>query len=154
MVNGVERILTNRFMGDVPKHLTERKLRSPLSRALREKYGRRNLRVIAGDTIKVIQGEYSGIEGKVEKVNMRRGSLAIEGIQREKVRGGNVKVEINSTNVVITDLDLDDKYRQTLIQRIHAPEKKNPTKKKARIKKQDKRHATSNRKPTNKGEEY
>ena len=75
--------------------------------------------MIAGDTIKVIRGEYSGIEGKVEKVNMKRGSLAIEGIQREKVRGGNVKVAINSTNVVITDLDLDDKYRQALIQRIN-----------------------------------
>lgn len=106
-------------MGDEPKHMIERKLRSPLSRSLREKYGRRNLRVIAGDTIKVIRGEYSGIEGKVEKVNMKRGSLAIEGIQREKVRGGNVKVEINSTNVIITDLDLDDKYRQTSIQRTH-----------------------------------
>ena len=104
--------MTNRLIGVVSKNLTERILRSPLSRALREKYGRRNLRVIAGDTIKVVRGEYSGIEGKVEKVNMKRGSLAIEGIQREKVRGGNVKVEINSTNVVITDLDLDDKYRQ------------------------------------------
>lgn len=152
-MNGVEKLLTNRVMGVVPKHLTERKVRSSLSRALREKCGRRNLRVIAGDTIKVIRGEYSGIEGKVEKVNMRRGSLAIEGIQREKVRGGNVKVEINSTNVVITDLDLDDKYRQALIQRIREPEKKNPTEKKARARKQDKRRPTINRKNITKGEE-
>lgn len=151
-MNGVEKLLTNRVMGVVPKHLTERKVRSSLSRVLREKCGRRNLRVIAGDTIKVIRGEYSGIEGKVEKVNMRRGSLAIEGIQREKVRGGNVKVEINSTNVVITDLDLDDKYRQALIQRIREPEKKNPTEK-ARIRKQDKRRPTINRKNVTKGEE-
>jgi large subunit ribosomal protein L24 len=97
--------MTNNLVGVAPKQLAERKLRSPLSRALREKYGRRNLRVIAGDTVKVVRGEYSGIEGKIEKVNMKRGSLAIEGIQREKVRGGNVKVEINSTNVIITNLD-------------------------------------------------
>jgi large subunit ribosomal protein L24 len=145
--------LTNRLIGIVPKNLTERKLRSPLSRALREKYGRRNLRVIAGDTIKVIRGEYSGIEGKVEKVNMKRGSLAIEGIQREKVRGGNVKVEINSTNVVITDLDLDDKYRQTLIQRVHEPEKKNPSEKRPRARKDTKRHITNKRKSKAKGGE-
>jgi large subunit ribosomal protein L24 len=135
--------LTNRLIGIVPKHLTERRLRSPLSRALREKYGRRNVRVIAGDTIKVIRGEYSGIEGKVEKANMKRGSLAIEGIQREKVRGGNVKVEINSTNVIVTDLDLDDKYRQALIQRIHEPEKKNSTEKKSKTKRQSKRRSPS-----------
>ena len=133
--------MTNRMIGIVPKHMTERMLRSPLSRALREKYGRRNVRVIAGDTIKVMRGEYSGIEGKVEKVNMKRGSLAIEGIQREKVRGGNVKVEINSTNVVVTDLDLDDKLRQALIQRIHESEKRNLKTKKSGTGKQNKRRS-------------
>lgn len=145
--------MTNRLIGIVPKHLTERRLRSPLSRALREKYGRRNVRVIAGDTIKVIRGEYSGIEGKVEKVNMKRGSLAIEGIQREKVRGGNVKVEINSTNVIVTDLDLDDKYRQALIQRINEPEKKKSTEKKSKTKKQSKRRSPSKTKSNVKGGE-
>lgn len=129
------------MIGVVPKHMTERMLRSPLSRSLREKYGRRNVRVIAGDTIKVMRGEYSGIEGKVEKVNMKRGSLAIEGIQREKVRGGNVKVEINSTNVVVTDLDLNDKLRQALIQKIHESEKKNLTAKKSGTGKQNKRRS-------------
>jgi large subunit ribosomal protein L24 len=145
--------LTNRLIGIVPKHLTERKLRSPLSRALREKYGKRNLRVIAGDTIKVVRGEYSGIEGKVEKVNMKRESLAIEGIQREKVRGGNVKVNINSTNVVITDLDLDDKYRQALIQRIQESGKNKQSKKKSRTRKQGELRSTNRRKSKIKGEE-
>ena len=120
--------MNNKLLGEEAKHIIELRLRSPLSHSLREKYGRRNLRVIAGDTIKVIRGEYSGIEGKVEKVNVKRGSLAIEGIQREKVRGGNVKVEINSTNVVITDLDLADKYRQALVQKIHKTENKQHSK--------------------------
>ena len=133
--------------------MTERMLRSPLSRALREKYGRRNVRVIAGDTIKVMRGEYSGIEGKVEKVNMKRGSLAIEGIQREKVRGGNVKVEINSTNVVVTDLDLDDKLRQALIQRIHESEKRNMKTKKSGTGKQNKRRSQIKSKSKVKGGE-
>jgi large subunit ribosomal protein L24 len=129
------------MIGIVPKHMTERKLRSPLSRALREKYGRRNVRVIAGDTIKVMRGEYSGIEGKVE------------GIQREKVRGGNVKVEINSTNVVVTDLDLDDKLRQALIQRIHETEKRNLKSKKSGTGKQNKRRSQIKGKSNVKGGE-
>ena len=145
--------MTNRMISIVPKHMTERMLRSPLSRALREKYGRRNVRVIAGDTIKVMRGEYSGIEGKVEKVNMKRGSLAIEGIQREKVRGGNVKVEINSTNVVVTDLDLDDKLRQALIQRIHESEKRNLKTKKSGTGKQNKRRSQIKSKSKVKGGE-
>lgn len=145
--------MTNRMIGIIPKHMTERMLRSPLSRALREKYGRRNVRVIAGDTIKVMRGEYSGIEGKVEKVNMKRGSLAIEGIQREKVRGGNVKVEINSTNVVVTDLDLDDKLRLALIQRIHESEKRNQKSKKSGTGKQNKRRSQIKGKSNVKGGE-
>jgi large subunit ribosomal protein L24 len=143
--------LTNKLIGVAPKQLAERKLRSPLSRALREKFGRRNLRVIAGDTIKVVRGEYSGIEGKIEKVNMKRGSLAVEGIQREKVRGGNVKVEINSTNVIITDLDLDDKYRHALIDRIHNPKKKSLGEKKPRTRKQTKRRLANKRVNKTKG---
>lgn len=115
-------------MGSIPKHSRERLLRSSLSSELKEKYGKRNVRVVAGDTIKVMRGEYSGIEGKVEKVNTARGSLAIEGIQREKVRGGNVKVQINTSNVMITSLDLDDKYRQSILQRIKEPNQKNSTK--------------------------
>ena len=145
--------MTNRMIGIVPKHMTERMLRSPLSRALREKYGRRNVRVIAGDTIKVMRGEYSGIEGKGEKVNMKRGRLAIEGIQREKVRGGNVKVEINSTNVVVTDLDLDDKLRQALIQRIHESEKRNLKTKKSGTGKQNRRRSQIRSKSKVKGGE-
>ena len=136
-----------------PKHVRERRIRSPLSRSLRDKYGRRNLRVVSGDTIKVIRGEYSGIEGKVDKVNMKRGSLAIEGIQREKVRGGNVKVEINSSNVVITDLDLDDKYRQTLLQRIQEQDKRKSSEKKSSPKKQGEQTSTRTRRSRNKGGE-
>jgi len=63
-----------------------------------------------------MRGEYSGIEGKVESVNTMTGTLAIEGIQREKVRGGNVKVKIHSSNVTISNLNLDDKYRQNALQ--------------------------------------
>jgi large subunit ribosomal protein L24 len=120
--------MRDRILDNIPKHSKERMLRSSLSGELKEKYGRRNVRVVAGDTIKVMRGEYSGIEGKVEKVNTKRGSLAIEGIQREKIRGGNVKVQINTSNVIITNLHLDDEYRQTSLRRIQELDQKNSTK--------------------------
>jgi large subunit ribosomal protein L24 len=120
--------MRDRMLDNIPKHSKERTLRSSLSGELKEKYGRRNVRVVAGDTIKVMRGEYSGIEGKVEKVNTKRGSLAIEGIQREKIRGGNVKVQINTSNVIITNLHLDDEYRQTSLRRIQELAQKNSTK--------------------------
>jgi large subunit ribosomal protein L24 len=99
----------------VPKHIRDASICSTLTDDLREQYGRRSVRVIKGDTVKVMRGEYTGIEGKVEKVNTRRGTLSIEGVQREKVKGGNVKVQIHASNVRVSGLKLDDKYRQNTI---------------------------------------
>src|SRR6266498_1690423 len=98
--------------------MKNRILGSNLTQSLRDQYSIRSLRVIKGDTIKVLRGEYSGIEGKVERVNTKRATLSIEGIQREKIRGGNVKVQIHASNVMITTLNLDDKYRQTKLERL------------------------------------
>jgi large subunit ribosomal protein L24 len=99
------------------KHIRDKAVSSNLANNLREQYGRRSMRVIKGDTIKVLRGEYSGIEGKVEKVNTKRATLAIEGVQREKIRGGNVKVPIHASNVQIVALKLGDPLRQKKIER-------------------------------------
>jgi large subunit ribosomal protein L24 len=96
-----------------PKHARDAMICSTLTDNLREQYGRRCARVIKGDTVKVMRGEYSGIEGKVEKLKTMRGTMAIEGVQREKIRGGNVKVQIHASNVKIIAFNLDDKYRQS-----------------------------------------
>ena len=98
------------------KHIRDKAVSSNLANNLREQYGR-SMRVIKGDTIKVLRGEYSGIEGKVEKVNTKRATLAIEGVQREKIRGGNVKVPIHASNVQIVALKLGDPLRQKKIER-------------------------------------
>jgi large subunit ribosomal protein L24 len=33
-------------------------------------------------------------------------------VQREKIKGGNVKVLIHASNVIISSLNMDDKYRK------------------------------------------
>lgn len=101
----------NSKMLHTPKHVRDATIHSTLADNLREEYGKRSVRVIKGDNVRVMRGEYNGIEGKIEKVNTQRGTLAIEGIQREKVRGGNVKVQIHASNVKIIGLNLDDKTR-------------------------------------------
>jgi len=102
----------NSKMLRTPKHVRDAMIHSTLADNLREEHGKRSIRVIKGDNVRVMRGEYKGIEGKIEKVNTQRGTLAIEGIQREKVRGGNVKVQIHASNVKIIGLNLDDKKRE------------------------------------------
>jgi len=103
---------------NIPKHQIDKNIRSPLTETLRNEYHKRNARVIKGDTVKVLRGEYKNVEGKVEKVKTRNSSLLIEGIQREASKGGKVKVQIHSSNVMITSLNLQDKERGNIIRKI------------------------------------
>lgn len=99
------------FYNLVSKHKRDKFLGANLSENLREQHRKRSMRVIKGDTVRILRGEYVGIEGKVEKVNTERSTLSIEGVQREKIRGGNVKVQIHASNVQIISLNTDDEYR-------------------------------------------
>lgn len=100
----------------VSKHQRDKMLRASLADELREQYKMKTLRVIKGDSIMVVRGEYKGRGGKVEDVNTERSTLHIEGMQREKIRGGQVKVPIHASNVKITGLNLEDKYRSSMLQ--------------------------------------
>ena len=95
----------------ISKHKRDKLLGANLSVNLREQHNKRSMRVIKGDTVRILRGEYVGIEGKVEKVNTIRSTLSIEGVQREKIRGGNVKVQVHASNVQIISLNTDDDYR-------------------------------------------
>lgn len=87
-----------------------------LEESLRKQYGRKNIRVVKGDSVRIMRGEYKGVEGKVEKVNTEHATFHVEGIQREKIRGGQVKVPIHSSNVMVISLNLDDDYRSSKLQ--------------------------------------
>lgn len=88
------------------------KFGSALSGDLREKYKRRTLRPRVGDSVKIVRGEFKNIEGKVTKVIPKKGSLNVEGVTREKQKGGTSPVPVHSSKVVITSLNLDDKLRK------------------------------------------
>jgi large subunit ribosomal protein L24 len=100
----------------VSKHNRDKMICARLDDALRNTYKVRNIRIVKGDSVRVVRGEYKGVEGKIEKVNTDNASLNIEGISREKIRGGQVKVPIHSSNVMVTALNLDDKYRSARLQ--------------------------------------
>jgi large subunit ribosomal protein L24 len=98
------------------KHQLDKMLGATLADELHEQYKKRTMRVIKGDSVMVVRGEYKGRGGKVEDVDTERGTLHIEGMQREKIRGGQVKVPIHASNVKITTLNLQDKRRSNKLQ--------------------------------------
>ena len=90
---------------------------APMSKDLRKKYSRRSARIMAEDTVKVIRGEYKGITGKVSKISTGSNSIAIEGNKKEKLKGDKIDIYIHSTNVIITALNTDDKWRLKILEK-------------------------------------
>ena len=100
---------TNQFRG--------KQAGSHLSKQLRQKYGQRSVRILNGDTIKVIRGEFKGVDGKVVKVSTAKHTIAIEGVKKQKRKGDKIDVYIDSSNVVITNLNMDDKWRTARLEK-------------------------------------
>ena len=88
------------------------KFGSLLSVELREKHGKRSVSPRVGDSARRERGEFKGIEGKIPKVDSRLGVVNVEGVTREKLKGGTAPVPIHSSNLVITSLVLEDKQRK------------------------------------------
>lgn len=92
------------------------KFSSRLSDELREKYKRKSLRPKKGDSVRIVRGEFVGVEGKITKVLSKDGRLNVEGVSREKIKGGTAPVPIESSNVIVTSLNLDDKIRKAKLE--------------------------------------
>ena len=89
---------------------------------LRKKYGKRSVRVMEGDSITITRGEFKGVDGKVASVSTDKSSVAIEGVKKEKTKGDKFDVYIHTSNLVVTSLNTEDKWRMSKL------EGKNPTK--------------------------
>ena len=94
-----------------PAHRLRRLLSAPLSDELRKSQGRRSFPVRKGDTVKIVRGDFAGIEGKITRVDTPSQRLFVEGVQREKVAGTSTPVSVHSSKVRLTKLNLDDKWR-------------------------------------------
>lgn len=115
-----------------------RKFSAPLSSKLKESHGTNSVPVRKGDTVMIMRGDRKGSEGKVTQVDRKKYRLFIEGATREKVDGTTINVPIHPSKVMITRLNLDDKWRKKTLERKGVPEevaKEEPPKKEAKKKK-------------------
>lgn len=105
---------------NTPLHRLHKLMSAHLSRELREKYGRRSLPVRKGDTVKIMKGEFKGIEGKVTKVDRKRQFVYVENVTVKKADGSTRPRPISVSNVMIMNLNLDDEYRKEILTRVKA----------------------------------
>lgn len=82
------------------------------SKPLSEKYKKRNFKVISGDKVKILRGQFRGKEGKIERIDTKNVKLYITGLEVVKKDGTKVQVPLHPSNVQILELELKDKLRK------------------------------------------
>ena len=104
-------------MYDAPKHVKSSMVGASLSTDLREKYKVRSIRIRKSDSVKVLRGEYKGVEGKITKVFVEDGKINVDGVTHEKIAGGTVPIKIHASNVIVTSLNMDDSWRRKKLEK-------------------------------------
>lgn len=104
---------TRKRMFSMPLHALGKMLNARLSEDLRTKYASKTARIKKGDSVRIVRGEYAGVEGKVTGVDLGHSKITVEGVYRERVKGEQTPVKIHASKVIITSLNLEDKLRKT-----------------------------------------
>ncbi len=101
------------FRFNAPLHVRQHFLHAHVDKALRKKLNinKRSVQISRGDTVKVVSGGKKGATGKVIRVNLRTGRISIDSLTKKNARGKEHNIQINASNVYITDLNLNDKFR-------------------------------------------
>jgi len=102
-----------KYRVNAPLHVRGVFLNAPLSKALAEKHKEKKARVRVGDKVKVLRGKFKGKEGKVEFLSLLKSTVKISGVEISKKDGSKAKVPVHASNLMITDLNLDEKKRMS-----------------------------------------
>jgi len=94
-----------------------RRFSAPLSSKLKDSQGTSSVPVRKGDTVMIMRGDRKGSEGKVNQIDRKNYRIFVDGATREKVDGTTIPVPIHPSKVMITRLNLDDKWRKKAMER-------------------------------------
>jgi large subunit ribosomal protein L24 len=94
-----------------PLHIRGESLNAHIAKELAVKHGIKRIRVRAGDKVKVMRGKFKGKEDKIDFVETKTGRVYVVGVERTKKDGSKAKISVHASNILITDLNLDDKTR-------------------------------------------
>ena len=108
--------MRNRMIFQATMQTRSKQLGANLSKDLQKKYGKKSARVVEGDSVTILRGEFKGVDGKVSNISTSKSSVAIEGVKKEKTKGDKFDVYIHTSNLVITSLNGEDKWRMAKLE--------------------------------------
>jgi len=106
-----------KYRRNAPLHIKQKFVAAHFSKELRKKYKKRSINLRKGDSVKVTRGQFKNKSGKVDEVSLKKTSIYISGIEIVKRDGTKARYPIHPSNLIITEVNMDDKVRNKIIGR-------------------------------------
>lgn len=100
-----------------PLHIKKNFVHAHLAKDLRKKYAKRAVSLRKGDKVKVMIGNFKKHEGKIERIDLKKSRAFVAGVEKTKKDGSKRMVPVNPSNLMIIELNMDDKKRQSILER-------------------------------------
>lgn len=100
-----------------PLHTKHKFVQSHLSRELRKKHGKRSIGLRKGDKVKIMLGQFRKHEGKIEIIDLKKARVFVNGVELTKRDGTKRMLALHPSNLMVTELNLEDKLRQKILER-------------------------------------
>ena len=110
-ISSSQRRKQRKYRYNAPLHIKKKFMRCNLSKFLRTDVKRKNIIVIKGDKIRVMNGDFKNKEGTVREVNIKNTKVYVEEIKKKGEKGADIFVPLNPSNVQIIELDLKNPKR-------------------------------------------
>lgn len=106
-----------KYRRNAPLHVKQKFVSAHLSKDLRKKYNKRSMNLRKGDSIKIARGQFKNKSGKIDEVMIKKTSVYVSGVELVKRDGTKSRYPIHPSNLIITELNMDDKMRNKIIGR-------------------------------------
>lgn len=113
-----------KFRYNAPLHVRQKLVSAHLSPELRKKHGVRSCGIKKNDIVKVMSGQFKGKSAKVVRVNLTRLKVFVEGIENIRKDGTKSFYPMEPSNLMITELNLEDKKRKQMLEKGKKPKGK------------------------------
>ncbi|MEM7826673.1 MAG: 50S ribosomal protein L24 [Candidatus Aenigmatarchaeota archaeon] len=100
-----------KYRYNAPLHIRQKMVAAHLSKKLREGLKKRSLEVRKGDRVKIMRGDFRGLQGSVTRVDLNKLKIYIDTAKRKRVSGQEVFAPIDPSNVEIIEIKQDDRMR-------------------------------------------
>ena len=107
-----------KYTSNIPQHLRKRLLSTRLSKELIKKYGKKTIPIRKEDKVTILRGQFKKVKGSVTKVDYKNIKVQVDSAQHAKKDGSKAFYPIHPSNLMITDLNLDDKERKKILERV------------------------------------